>query len=97
MSHTAHVSNDIDRLARKRVGRKMGWYVHAFVFLAVNIGLAALAAMSGRHWVVFPTFGWGLALLIHGMMVFLFMPGNGLRERMIQRERDRLTAQRDPW
>lgn len=97
MIHTANFSNDIDRLARKRVGRKMGWYVHAFVFLAVNIGLAALAAMSGRHWVVFPTFGWGLALLIHGMMAFLFMPGNGLRERMIQRERDRLTAQRDPW
>ncbi len=97
MSNTANFSNDIDRLARKRVGRKMGWYVHAFVFLAVNIGLAALAAMSGRHWVVFPAFVWSLALLIHGMLVFLFMPGNGLRERMVRRERERLTAQRDAW
>ena len=97
MRHTTNFSNDIDRMARKRVSRKMGWYVHAFVFLAVNIGLATLAAVSGRHWVVFPTFSWGLALFIHGMMVFLFMPGNGLCERMIQRERDHLNAQRDPW
>lgn len=97
MSHTANSGHEIDRLARKRVGRNMGGYIHAFVFFTVNIGLAPLAAMSGRHWLAFLAFGWGLALLIHGMMVFLFMPGNGLRERMIQCERDRLTAQRDPW
>lgn len=97
MSHTANFSQDIDRLARRRAARKIGWVVHAFVFLAINIGLAALAAISGRHWFAFPVFGWGIALLIHGLTVFLFMPGNSLRERMIQREREQLIAQRDPW
>jgi hypothetical protein len=96
-SPAARTANELDHLAQKRASRKMGWYIHALVFLTVNLGLATLAAMAGRYWVVFPTFGWSLALFIHGLVVFLFMPGNGLRERMVQRERAHLIAQRDPW
>ena len=101
MSRHDTFTNDFERMAHKRASRKMGWYIHAFVFTAVNLGLAALASISGHHWVVFPTLGWGLALAIHGLVVFVFLPGNGLRERMVQRERDQLAAkvpaQRDPW
>ena len=105
MSATANfaqgLDDDVDRLARKRVSRKLGWYIHAFVFVTVNLGLAALAAFSGRHGVAFPSMGWGLGLLIHGLVVFVFMPGNAWRERMVQRERAHLTTllrtQRDPW
>ena len=106
MSRTDHFSNDLDRIANKRASRKMGWYIHAFVFVLVNLGLMAMAALSGRDWVMAPSFGWALALLIHGLLVFVFMPGNGLRERMVARERAQLnamagqtaqTAQRDPW
>ena len=101
MSTAANFTNDLndraDRLARKRVSRKLGWYIHAFVFVTVNLGLAALAEFSGRHGVTFPSLGWGLGLLIHGLVVFVFMPGNAWRERMVQRERERLAVQRDPW
>lgn len=106
MSRTTHFTNDLDRLAHRRAGRKMGWYIHAFVFILVNLGLMALAALSGRDWVMAPSFGWALALAIHGLVVFVFMPGNGLRERLEARERAHLntqaaqagqTAQRDPW
>lgn len=95
----------LERLAHQRANCKMSWYVHAFVFLAVNLGLVAIAAASGRHWVFFPSFGWALGLAIHGFVVFAFTPGNGLRERMVERERALLTVQlaaqavqqRDPW
>ncbi len=105
MSTAANFTNDLDnradRLARKRVSRKLGWYIHAFVFVTVNLGLAALAEFSGRHGVAFPSLGWGLGLLIHGLVAFVFMPGNAWRERMVQRERAHLTTllrtQRDPW
>lgn len=97
MSTQDNFSNDIDRLAQKRVSRKMGWYIHAFVFIAVNIGLAALSAIGDRPAVFAPSLGWALGLFIHGLVVFVFLPGNGLRERMVQRERAYLTAQRDPW
>jgi hypothetical protein len=97
MSKEANFTDDIDHLAHKRASRKMGWYLHAFVFVAVNLALAALAAAGARPHVMFPSLGWALGLFIHGLVVFVFLPGNGLRERMVQRERAYLTAQRDPW
>lgn len=88
-------THDIDRIARKRAGAKLGWYVHALAFLAVNALLAMLSAASGRHWAVFPAAGWFIGLAIHGMVVFL-ATGRGF-EQMVQRERERLALQRDPW
>ena len=41
---------ELERLARKRAGAKLGWYIHASVYIAVNLLLAALSAASGRHW-----------------------------------------------
>ena len=81
---------NIDQLARRRAGRKMGWYIHALVFLTVNTGLALLSIYAGRHFAVFAAFGWGLGLLIHGMVVFLLQPGGKMRERLVNKERDRL-------
>ena len=88
---------DIDRLARRRAGAKLGWYTHAGIYLAVNLVLAALSAASGRHWAVFPAFGWGIGLAVHGALVFVLTGGCGLHQRLVQQERNRLTLQRDPW
>jgi hypothetical protein len=88
---------ELERLARKRAGAKMGWYIHATVYIAVNLLLALLSAMSDRHWALFPAFGWGIGLAVHGLVVFLVTGGAGLHERLVQQERKRLTLQRDPW
>lgn len=88
---------DIERLARKRAGAKMSWYIHASVYIIVNLLLAVLSAMSDRYWAIFPAFGWGIGLLIHGAVVFLATGGGGLHERLVQQERKRLSLQRDPW
>ncbi|AMO21990.1 hypothetical protein GCM10027034_22650 [Ramlibacter solisilvae] len=90
-------SQQIERIARKRAGAKMGWYIHAGVYLAVNLTLAAIAAASGRGWVVFPALGWGLGLAIHGVVVFLVAGSGGLHDKLVARERERLALQRDPW
>jgi len=87
---------DLDRLTRKRAAAKMGWYIHASVYIIVNLLLAALSAMSDRHWAVFPAFGWGIGLAVHGAVVFLVTGGGGLHERLVQQERNRLATQRDP-
>ena len=87
----------LEQLARKRARAKLGWYIHASVYVAVNLLLAALSATSGRHWAVFPAVGWGIGLAVHGAVVFLVTGGAGLHERLVQRERSRLTSQRDPW
>ena len=87
---------DLERLARRRAGAKLGWYIHAFVYIVVNLGLAALAAMSGRHWAIFPAFGWGIGLAVHGFVVFAFAH-RGIFESLVARERTQLAAQKDPW
>lgn len=82
--------DDLDRLARRRAGARMGWYVHALVFLAVNAALATLSLSSGRHWAIYPALGWGLGLLIHGLVVWVVLGGGGLQQRLVAQERERL-------
>lgn len=84
---------EIDRLARKRAGKKMGWYIHAFVYIVVNIGLALLSGLGNHQWAIYPALGWGLGLLVHGLVVFVQPFGSGFRERLVQQERERLQQQ----
>nr|ACY24689.1 conserved hypothetical protein [uncultured organism] len=88
---------EVELLARKRATIKLSWYIHATVYLAVNLLLALIAALNGHNWAVLPALGWGLGLAIHGAVVFLAMPGSGLHERLLRQERARLQPQRDPW
>lgn len=88
---------NIERIARKRASAKLGWYTHAAVYLTVNTFLIALSVWQGRHWAMFPLLGWGLGLALHGVSVWFAGAGSALREAMVERERTRLTAQRDVW
>ncbi len=88
---------DIEKLARRRAAAKMGWYIHASVFILVNLMLAAVAFASGRTWAMIPSMGWAPGLAIHGAVVFLVGGSAGLHERLVQQERKRLVAQGDPW
>jgi 2TM domain len=88
---------DIDRLARKRAGAKMGWYIHASVFVLVNLFIFSMStyAFGTRAWSLAPLLGWGLGLALHGVSVWFLGTGGGLRERMVQREREHLQRQQD--
>lgn len=90
-------NEQLERLARRRAGAKLGWYVHALVYLSVNLLLAALSASSGGHWHVFPALGWGIGLAVHGLVTFVVTGGAGLHDRLVQQERRRLVLQNDPW
>ncbi|WHZ10717.1 MAG: hypothetical protein OJF60_001156 [Burkholderiaceae bacterium] len=82
---------EIDRLAHKRAGAKLGWYLHAAIYLAVNLLLFFIAATTGRgHWNLYPALGWGLGLVLHWASVFVFGPGSAVRARLAQSERERL-------
>ena len=85
---------DIDRLARRRVGARLGWLGHATVYLLIIGGLTAAAYWQGRNPPLGAALGWGLGLAIHGLRVFLAGTGAGLRERMVESERQRLIAGR---
>jgi hypothetical protein len=89
-------SEEIDRIARKRAGAKLFWYMHAAVFVLVNLFIFSMSryAFGTRPWSVAPLLGWGLGLALHGISVFVLGKGSGLRERMVQKERERLLRER---
>ena len=76
---------DLEARAHRRVAARLGFYVHAFVYVAVNLGLFAIDAMDGStRWHLFPLAGWGLGLAIHGLVTMLSL--SSWREQMVERE-----------
>lgn len=88
---------EIERLARRRAGAKLGWFIHAAVFVCVNTLLMTISLINGKPWAFFPLAGWGLGLAIHGAVVWLGSPGSVLHERLLHNERKALASRRDPW
>jgi len=75
------------KMAKRRVKLKMAFFVHLLVFVAVNGGLWLMTSINGGgHWRVFPLWGWGLGLAIHGLVTLVNLQGQGLRERMLDSE-----------
>ena len=89
--------DEIDDLAKKRAGAKMGWYIHATVYVLVNVFLFAVSryGLGTRNWSVAPLLGWGLGLALHGISVWFVGAGSSLRQRMVQRERDQIQRAQD--
>jgi hypothetical protein len=87
--------DEIERIARRRAGAKLGWYIHATLYVVVNVVLFALSqhGFGHRPWSVFPVLGWGVGLALHGISVFLLGAGSSFRERLVERERARLQRQ----
>ena len=82
--------DDITKMAKARVGFK----VHAAVYLMVNLFLALTWLLStGRdtntatYWPLWTHLGWGLGLAIHGFTVY--GPGNN----MLAREEEKIRQQ----
>jgi hypothetical protein len=93
---TFPADSQLERTARRRAGMKMGWFIHAAVYIAVNAMLAAFSAMSDRSWAIYPALGWGLGLAIHGIVVYL-LAGGTVYEDLVERERQRLGRNQGPW
>lgn len=98
-SSTRLTDTQIEDLAHRRARARLGWLTHAFVFLAVNLLLAAIAVAHGHAPRLFgvATLAWGFGLAMHGLSVLASGNGAALLDRLVARERARLLAQRDAW
>jgi hypothetical protein len=89
--HAETNDDTLETRARRRVAIRTGFYVHALVFVLVNLGLYVINTVSGGYrWSMWPLSGWGLGLAIHGIVVFLSLQGEGWRRRMLAQEIERL-------
>jgi hypothetical protein len=88
---------EIERLAHKRASAKMGWYVHACVYVCVNgfFILRGLMFDGVRPWNAYPALGWGLGLALHFLSVFVLGQGSSLRQSMVERERERIQREQN--
>jgi nitrate reductase gamma subunit len=85
-------AQDLQRAATRHVERKIGFTLHATIYLLVNIGLLGFNLMATPQvmWSFGPLFGWGIGLLFHGFAVFLRAPGASWKQRMIDHEMKKL-------
>lgn len=71
----------------------MGLYIHASIYVAVILLLVFIDVLSspGTIWFHWPMLGWGLAVAIHALAVFIFPRHFAVTEKMIEKEmrRDR--------
>jgi hypothetical protein len=79
--------------AKRKVGAKVGFYIHLFVFLGVNLLLFIinLITSTGYFWFKWPLLGWSMGLFFHGISVFPFSGRKirDLQEWMIAEEMQR--------
>jgi hypothetical protein len=83
---------ELYKTAANRVDAKLGFLIHAVIYLAVNGYMAVSGALSGQFTRSFLwcAGAWTLALLIQGTSVFFDTPR--LRQRAIEAEVVRLRA-----
>ncbi len=74
------------KAAEKRIKNRVEFYQHIAAYVVINMMLAL--AFRDQWWIIFPIFGWGLGVIIHGLEVFLDDPLR--RERAIEREMRKL-------
>ena len=75
--------------ARKRAVAKFGLYIHAAVYLGVNVFLIILNLAIDRQnlWFIWPLLGWGIGLVAHWAIVSLSnRPGKSVLDRFVERE-----------
>jgi hypothetical protein len=77
--------------AKKRVEAKMGIYIHLSVYVAVILLLVAINFLSSSRtiWFQWPMLGWGFAVVLHALAVFIFPNRFTVSEKMIEKAMNR--------
>ncbi|NCF69941.1 MAG: hypothetical protein GWP61_28685 [Chloroflexi bacterium] len=80
--------NEAYKRAQDRVEAKLAFYKHLATYVAVNILLIIinLLATPETIWFIWPLLGWGIAIVIQAIRVFVFPTESSLKARMIEKE-----------
>lgn len=78
--------NDPETRARARARAKLDFYRHVLTYVVIIGGLAVinLLTSSGYLWFLWPALGWGAALFMHAVNVFVLW--DKVLDRMTERE-----------
>ena len=81
---------ELRRLAIRRADMKLAFRSHLMAYVIVNAGLVMINLLTSDDyfWFIWPMLGWGIGLAAHGVTVY--MDGEGMRDRMIEQELEKL-------
>ncbi len=84
-------NQEVYQRAKKRAEAKVGFYRHLTIYIAVCTLLMIINFSTSTEylWFKWPLMGWGLAVLLHFMRVFVFSGESGVTEQMIEKEMER--------
>jgi hypothetical protein len=84
-------------IAERRVKQRMELWWHLGSYVIVNLFLIIIWAITGAGypWFVWVMIGWGIGVAFHLMHYFMDVHGESRRQRMIQREMDKLQRRQD--
>jgi uncharacterized protein (DUF486 family) len=80
---------EILKLASQRVEAKRGFFIHLAIYVCVNVFLFLIwyfVAGRGYPWYLWVIFGWGIAIVINAIAVFIAPKGSSWEKRQLQKE-----------
>ena len=79
---------DRRRIARERARAKLGLYRHLGLYVIVNVCLVVLDLLTTPDmlWFHWPVAGWGIAIVVHFVRVYLFGQEPVLLRKLEERE-----------
>ena len=71
--------------AKERVTVLRGFYGHLSVYVIVNLGLFLINMITSPEtlWFIWPLMGWGIAIALHALRVFVEAPGSSWEEKKL--------------
>lgn len=77
--------------AKMIVELRLSFFIHLTVYVCINTLLIIinLNTVPEKLWFKWPLMGWGIGLVIHGLITFLNPKISSLKEKMIEREMKR--------
>ena len=85
--------------ARERAESKYRFFVHAGVYAAVMVLLVVVNLVTSPReiWFVWPLIGWGFAVALHGVKVFLLTDKNVVIDKLTEQELRNSSASKTDW
>ena len=71
--------------AKERVTVLRGFYGHLSVYVIVNLGLFLINMITSPEtlWFIWPLMGWGIAIIVHALRVFIGTSGSNWEEKKL--------------
>jgi hypothetical protein len=83
--------NEAYKKAQERVEAKLAFYRHLGIYIAVNTLLIIINLITSPEtiWFIWPLLGWGIAIVINAIQVFIYPTESSLKARMIEKEMEK--------